>query len=74
MPTITGEQIRDMSVCRVDLNTTTAGKAVITKVVQGTGITITSTGQDSGTGDVTINHSSTLTHIPSGGATGNYLG
>lgn len=43
------------SVDRDDFDTTTAGKAVITKIVAGTGVTINSTGVDAGTGDVTIN-------------------
>jgi hypothetical protein len=50
-----GAQIKDATIQRVDLDTSTAGQAVIAKVVQGTGITISSTGADSGTGDVTIN-------------------
>lgn len=45
------------SVDRDDFDTTTPGKAVITKIIQGTGITISSTGADPGTGDVTINAS-----------------
>ncbi len=40
---------------RDDLDTTTTTKAVIAKAVQGSGITISSSGVDSGTGDVTIN-------------------
>ena len=59
--TIDSDLIKQGSVSRADLNTTTVGSAVIAKVVQGTGITITSTGADSGTGDVTIS------------ASGNYL-
>jgi hypothetical protein len=47
--------IGDGSVNRDDLDITTAGKAVIRKIIQGTGVTIGSTGADSGTGDVTIN-------------------
>ena len=52
--TITGKQIKDDSVQRVDLDHTTTGQAVILKVIEGTGITISSTGVDAGTGDVTI--------------------
>lgn len=48
-------QILDGSVQRVDLDVSTAGNAVIRKVIAGTNITLTSTGADSGTGDVTIN-------------------
>lgn len=47
-------QIEDQGVRRADLNTSTTGSAVITKVVQGSGILISSTGVDSGTGDVTV--------------------
>jgi len=54
---IPSEQIDDQGVTRVDLNTDTAGSAVITKIVAGTNITITETGVDTGTGDVTVNAS-----------------
>ncbi len=47
-------QIRDGTVRRVDLDTTTGGAAVIAKAVAGTGISLSSSGVDSGTGDVTI--------------------
>lgn len=40
---------------RADLDITTSTKSVIAKVIQGTGVSISSTGADSGTGDVTIN-------------------
>jgi hypothetical protein len=52
---IPGAQILDGSVQRVDLDAVTAGQAVIKKIVAGTNVTITSTGVDAGTGDVTIN-------------------
>jgi len=52
-----GQQIKDGDVGREDLNTTTAGRAVVTKIIAGTNVTISSTGADSGTGDVTINSS-----------------
>lgn len=48
------------SVQRNDFDTTTSGQAVITKVIAGTGISLSSTGTDAGTGDVTINLSSSL--------------
>lgn len=48
-------QIKNGEVWREDLNTATTGKAVITKVIAGTAISLSSTGADSGTGDVTIN-------------------
>lgn len=55
--------IADETIVRADLNVSTAGSAVIRKLIQGTGITISSTGADSGTGDVTvsINSSSVVT-------------
>lgn len=52
---VRGRQILDGDVFRNDLNTTTSGSAVITKIIAGTNITISSTGVDAGTGDVTIN-------------------
>lgn len=52
---------------RGQLETTDVGASVITKVIQGTNIIISSTGADSGTGDVTINATGgaglTLTNI-----------
>jgi hypothetical protein len=53
--TVTGKQIKDASVQRDDLDSTTTGQAVVRKITQGTNITLSSTGVDSGTGDVTIN-------------------
>ena len=47
-------QVLDGSIRRADLNTTTAASAVIAKAIQGTGISLSSTGVDAGTGDVTI--------------------
>lgn len=61
MTQISGKQIRDGSVQRDDLDVVTVGQAVTRKIIQGTGITITSTGADSGTGDVTINVSASTT-------------
>jgi hypothetical protein len=52
---VRGSQINDGSVQRVDLDTTTTGQAVIRKVIAGTGISISATGVDAGTGDATIN-------------------
>lgn len=49
------EQIQDEQIKSQDLNITETGHAVITKVVAGTGVTISSTGIDAGTGAVTIN-------------------
>ena len=46
--------IEDGSVRRVDINTTLAGSALITKVLVNSPLTLSSTGVDSGTGDVTL--------------------
>jgi hypothetical protein len=51
---IRGTQVLDGSIQRADLDVSTAGKAVVAKIVQGTGISLSSTGADSGTGDVTV--------------------
>lgn len=51
---VRGRQILDGSVGRADLNTTVTGDAVIRKLIQSTGLSISSTGVDAGTGDVTI--------------------
>lgn len=47
-------QILDGSVNRDDIDTTTTGKALVTKIIAGDGIDISSTGVDAGTGDVTV--------------------
>lgn len=52
---VKGTQLGDESVGRPDLNVSTAGQAVTRKIIAGTGVTISSTGVDAGTGDVTIN-------------------
>ena len=52
---ITGKQVGDGSVQRDDLDVITPGNAVIRKIIAGANITISSTGPDAGTGDVTIN-------------------
>jgi hypothetical protein len=57
---IRGTQVKDASIQRVDLDTVTVGQAVVTKLIQGSNVTLSSTGADSGTGDVTIS-------VPSGG-------
>lgn len=51
---IRGTQVLDGSIQRADLDISTVGKSVVAKLVQGSGITLSSTGADSGTGDVTI--------------------
>lgn len=57
------KNIFDGAVTRDDLNSLTSGQAVIKKLVAGTNVTLSSTGADTGTGDVTVNLS---------GATSNY--
>jgi hypothetical protein len=48
-------QIRPLNIIRSDINTTTSGSALITKVIAGTGLALSSsTGVNPGTGDVTI--------------------
>jgi hypothetical protein len=47
-------QIRPLNISRSDINTTTTGSALITKIIVGTGLTLSSTGVDAGTGDATI--------------------
>lgn len=46
--------IEDGSVRRADINTALSGSALITKVIVNSPLTISSTGADSGTGDVTL--------------------
>ena len=62
---VTGKNIKDASVQRSDLDISTTGEAVIRKAVAGTGVSLSSTGADAGTGDVTISISSSLS--------GNYI-
>jgi hypothetical protein len=52
--TIRGRQVLDASIQRADLDTVTVGQAVVTKLIQGSNITLSSSGADAGTGDVTI--------------------
>ena len=51
---LTGNQVGDSSIQRRDLDTITVGQAVATRLIAGSNITLTSTGIDLGTGDVTI--------------------
>jgi hypothetical protein len=46
--------VGDGSVGRDDLNATVAGQAVVRKIIAGSGVTLSQTGPDTGTGDVTI--------------------
>lgn len=61
---INGKQIKDGTVCRADLNIDLTGQAVIRRVINSSDIALSSTGVDSGTGDVTI--SLTTTGITAG--------
>lgn len=49
------ESIAAGTVTRGLLNTTTAGSAIVAKLIAGQDVTISSTGADIGTGDVTVN-------------------
>jgi len=51
---IASEEIKPGTVTRALLNTATAGSAIIAKILVSNGISISSTGADSGTGDVTL--------------------
>jgi len=51
---IRGTQVLDGSIQRADIDISTAGQAVTRKIIQGIGIALSSTGVDSGTGDVTV--------------------
>lgn len=56
---IRGAQILDSTVQRDDVDIVTVGQSLIRKAIPGAGITISSTGADTGTGDVTVNVSPT---------------
>jgi hypothetical protein len=58
--TIRGKQVLDASIQRADLDTVTVGQAVVAKLIQGTNVSLSSTGADAGTGDVTVS-------VPGGG-------
>jgi hypothetical protein len=69
--TVRGAQVRDQAIQRVDIDTATPGQALVAKVVQGAGIQLSSTGGDSGTGDVTVGLAATT---PAGTVTTFYIG
>jgi hypothetical protein len=50
---VRGAQVKDGTIQRVDVDASTAGQALIRKLIQGAGIALSSTGADAGTGDVT---------------------
>jgi len=52
--TVTGEDVEDGTLYRQDLNITSTGKAVVRKVTTSSGLVISYTGVDAGTGDVVI--------------------
>ena len=52
---IGSREVRDESVAREDLDTSTPGQSVITKILPGSDVSIAWTGADPGTGDVTVN-------------------
>lgn len=52
---ISTRQIGSAGVNRDDIDITTTTKALIAKIIAGTGVNIGSTGVDTGTGDVTVN-------------------
>ena len=70
MSTIKGSQIRDESLTsddiqnnsirKPDINTTISGDALITSVLEGDGIALSSTGVDQGTGDTTVGVDNTV--------------
>lgn len=68
---IKGTRVKDGSIQRVDLNTSTSGQAVITKVIAGPGVALSSTGVDPGTGDVTL--TANLSFVDHGYTSGNTL-
>lgn len=63
---LSGLAIANGSLQREDMDITTPGNAMITKVIAGSTMKITSTGGDAGTGDVTIEVSDAVkTHVES---------
>jgi ABC-type uncharacterized transport system ATPase subunit len=61
LTTIRGKQVLDGTIQRHDLDVSTVGQAVVAKLFQGTNVTLSSTGGDAGTGDVTINAPNAVT-------------
>jgi microcystin-dependent protein len=51
---VSGKTIKDGSIQRRDIDVTSEGQSLITKVIPGNNVIISSTGADAGTGDVTI--------------------
>lgn len=63
---VRAEQIQ--SVKRADLDVITSGSAVAAKIIAGTGITLSSTGPDAGTGDVTVTNADGWTTVKVSGS------
>jgi len=57
---VRSEQVNNGEIKRDDLNTAEAGQAVTRKIIAGAGASISSTGVDTGTGDVTISASASI--------------
>lgn len=55
-----GPLIKDGSLKRSYMDTTTSGNSMITRIVAGLGVSITETGTDTGTGEVTIGFTGVL--------------
>jgi hypothetical protein len=72
--TVRGGQVTDGSVGRADLDVSSVGNSVVTKIIAGTGVSISETGADSGTGDVTINVSAGITGAGTSGKLTKYTG
>jgi hypothetical protein len=53
-------QIKDNGILREDINTTTPNQSLIRRIIAGVGISLSSTGADTGTGDVTISATENL--------------
>jgi len=68
---LTGNQIRNYTLTKDDINTSIPGQALITKVIAGNGVSTTSTGVDEGTGDVTISTESITLGPPTTNNTAN---
>ena len=57
---LTGTDVEDGSLGNSDLNITTPGQAVVTKVLNGDGLTLSNTGVDPGTGEATLSVDTTV--------------
>ena len=71
---VRGSQILNATIQRQDVDTSTVGQALVAKLLQGTNITLSSTGADSGTGDVTISTAAATKWFNGTGAPGTIPG